>query len=176
MDVDQSMTKNGSLNSGPNDVHDQIMVPTQGKTAQQQPGLSGHEVEAVVDKCLRRLLPDMMAEQLNQALSNVLVRLAADLLQPQQPTPVVRVNGTNQNKPSLKAVLAQVLLETTYLTGLTNEINLFECGLDSVQVPMLMKHLNDALSRRGRRGEPIVMEFLYENPSINQLAQALGDV
>lgn len=174
--VNQAKTTNGSLNGSPNGVHDPIMVPTQEKTAQQQPGLTGQEVEAVVEKCLRRLLPEMIAEQLNQALSNVMVRMAADLLQPRQPTPVVSVNGTGQGKPSLKAVLAQVLSETTYLTGLTYDVNLFECGLDSVQVPILIKHLNDVLHRRGRKGEPIAMKFLYDNPSINQLAQALGDV
>lgn len=176
MGVDQAKTTNESLNGSPNGVHNLIMVPTQEKTAQQQPGLTDQEVEAVVEKCLRRLLPEMIAEQLNQALSNVLVRLAADLLQPRQPTPVGSVNGVGQDKPSLKAVLAQVLSETTYLTGLTYDINLFECGLDSVQVPMLMKHLNDVLHRRGRKGEPIAIECLYDNPSINQLAQALGDV
>lgn len=174
--VNQAKTTNGSLNGSPNGVHDPIMVLTQEKTAQQQPGLTGQEVEAVVEKCLRRLLPEMIAEQLNQALSNVMVRMAADLLQPRQPTPVVSVNGTGQGKPSLKAVLAQVLSETTYLTGLTYDVNLFECGLDSVQVPILIKHLNDVLHRRGRKGEPIAMKFLYDNPSINQLAQALGDV
>ena len=174
--VDQAKTTNGSLNGSPNGVHDPIMVPTQEKTAQQQPGLTGQEVEAVVEKCLRRLLPEMIVEQLDQALSNVMVRMAADLLQPRQPTPVMSVNGTGQGKPSLKAVLRQVLSETTYLTGLTYDVNLFECGLDSVQVPILMKHLNDVLHRRGRKGEPIEMKFLYDNPSINQLAQALGDV
>ena len=175
-DVDQAKTTDESLNGSPNGVHDPIIVPTQEKTDQQQSGLTGQEVEAVVEKCLRRLLPEMIAEQLNQALSNVMAGIATDLLQPRQPTPVVSVNGTGQGKPSLKAVLTQVLSETTYLTGLTYDVNLFECGLDSVQVPMLMKHLNDALHRRGRKGEPIVMKFLYDNPSINQLAQALGDV
>ena len=174
--VYQAKTTNGSLNGIPNGVHDSIKVPTQEKTAQQQPSLTRQEVEAVVEKCLRRLLPEMIAEQLNQALSNVMVRMAADLLQPRQPNPVVSVNGIGQGKPSLKAVLAQVLSETTYLTGLTYDRNLFECGLDSVQVPMLMKHLNDVLYRRGRMGEPIAMKFLYDNPSINRLAQALGDV
>ena len=170
--VDKAKTTNGSLNG----VHYPTTVPSPEKTALQQSGLTGQEVEAMVDKCLRRLLPKMIAEQLNQALSNVMVSMAADLLHPRQPARVVSVNGTGQEKPSLKAVLAQVLSETTYLTGLTYDKNLFECGLDSVQVPTLIIHLNNTLQRWGRKGEPIAMNFLYDNPSINQLAQALGDV
>ena len=173
--MDQAKTANGSLNGTPNGVHNPIKIPTHKKAAQQHPGFTDQAVEAVVEKCLRRLLPEMIAGQLNQVLSNGLVRLAADFLQPRQPIPVVSVNSTGEDKLSLKAVLAQVLSETTYLTGLTNDMNLFECGLDSLQVPMLMKHLNDVLRQRGRKGEPIPIQCLFENPSINQLAQALGD-
>ena len=169
-DVDQAKTTNEIPNGSPNGVHDPIIVPTQEKTDRQESSLTSQEVETVVEKCLRRLLPEMIAEQLNQALGNVMVRVATDLLQARQPIPVVSVNGSGQGKPSLKAVLTQVLSETTYLTGLAHDVNLFECGVDSVQVPMLMKHLNDALYRRGRKDEPLAKKFLYDNPSINQLA------
>ena len=174
--VDHAKTTNGGLIGTPNGFHSPIIVPTQEKSIQHLPGLTHQEVEAMVEKCVRRLLPELIAAQLNQALSNVMVRMAADLLQPRQPTPMPSMNGISQGVPSLKAVLAQVLSETTYLTGLTYDRNLFECGLDSVQVPMLIKHLNEVLQRRGRMGEPIAVKFLYDNPSINRLAQALGDV
>ena len=171
-DVNQAKTTDESLNHG---AHDPIVVLTQEQKDQQQSDVTSQEVEAIVEKCLHHLLPKMLTEQLNQALSNVMIRMSTDLLQPRQSHPMVSVVGNGLGKPSFKAVLTQELSETTYLTGLTDYANLFECGLDSVQVPTLIKYLNDALHRWGRKSEPVAMKLLYDNPSINQLAQALGN-
>ena len=171
--VDQAGPSNRSPSNSSNSVHNSDLAPAQDRIAQQQLSFNDQEIEAVVEKCLRRLLPEMITRQLDEALGNVMVRMAADLLQTRQPNPTVSVNGTGEGEPSLKAVLAQVLSETTYLTGLTYDVNLFESGLDSLQVPMLMKRLNDMLRRRGRK-EPITTKLLYDNPSIDQLAQALS--
>ena len=162
----------GSLTNGNNDVSVESHMEN---GIEPRRNLAEHEIEAVVEKYLRRRIPEILAEQLNHALSNAMVRMAADLLQQQQSHPMVNTNGISHCEPSMKAVLTQVLSETTYLTGLSNEANLFECGLDSVQVPVLIKHINDALYRLGRKGEPIATKLLYDNPSIERLARVLGD-
>lgn len=57
---------------------------------------------------------------------------------------------------------------------LDNHRNMFETGLDSVQVITLAKQLNSAFSKPGKEGRAVSPKTIYANPSVRMLASFLN--
>ena len=161
-----------------------------------QSNIISSETEAYSEDVLHRIVSKVVTEQLNQALGQAMGQVAAHLLRGakgpllldrilqgkyQQSSNVsVQGNGANGGGantlgPShLKQVLLQVLSDTTYLSGLTDDANMFECGLDSVQLPALVKQINSTLGDLKMKTGTVSMKTIYENPSVNGLVQVIG--
>ena len=71
--------------------------------------------------------------------------------------------------------LRQVIANTTYLHGLNDAANFFDCGLDSLQVSALVKEINGLL--RNMKGDvaEISAKSIYESPSIELLLPVLQE-
>jgi aryl carrier-like protein len=50
---------------------------------------------------------------------------------------------------------------------------MFECGLDSIQVPELVKSINKTLGGLGFKAGPINPQLVYNNQTVNKLVAAL---
>ena len=75
---------------------------------------------------------------------------------------------------SSKETIHRSLSETTYLTSLEDEDkNLFDIGLDSIQVAAFVKHVNPALGYSDATHRLIEAKEVYENPTINKLARLI---
>jgi acyl-CoA synthetase (AMP-forming)/AMP-acid ligase II/aryl carrier-like protein len=141
------------------------------------------QIESYVEQYVRRILPQMVAAQLHETLGSVMGLMATDLLrQPQQFSNGTgsheklsgMSNGTgNHGKPSLKDALNQIIAETTYMSRVTDDANMFECGLDSIQVPELVKSINKTLGGLGFKAGPINPQLVYNNQTVNKLVAAL---
>ena len=270
-DAHHAKAVNGTLSSDP-----AYTVPIKEKSATHS-GMTTTEIESYVNQYLRRRIPEMISEHLNQALGHAMCQMAADLLKPRssfssidyssQPQTnglanglshgltngytngvshghtnghtdglsnglsdglsnglsnghtngytngvsdglanghtngitngltnghingltngivngLVNGHGTmngdsgnhNPSSSTLKDALVQALQDTTYLSGLTDDANMFECGLDSVQLPVLIKRINAAISDLKLKTGPINTKIIYANPSINELTKVL---
>lgn len=131
------------------------------------------DIKSYVEQYVHSLVPKIIAEQLNQALGNIMGQMAAELLH----QPKALLNGHNGRSQSIiKDEINKILLENTYLSQLTDDANLFDCGLDSVQTLGVVKHINNALDRLGLKAGPISTKTIYDNPSVNKLVHILGEV
>ena len=74
----------------------------------------------------------------------------------------------------LQAALFRVISSNSYLTDLTYTADLFECGLDSLQVPVLITHINTFLTESHKDDSLICNKTLYDYPSIEKLAAFLN--
>ena len=74
----------------------------------------------------------------------------------------------------LQAGLFRVISSNSYLTGLTYTADLFECGLDSLQVPVLITHINAFLTETRKDDRLICNKILYDHASIEKLAAFLS--
>jgi hypothetical protein len=78
-----------------------------------------------------------------------------------------------QDVESFKAFLTYIILDATYVGGITNDANMFTCGLDSVQVPELVKAINKALGEHSGELARINAKLIYSNPTVSKLAEKL---
>ena len=74
---------------------------------------------------------------------------------------------------TLKEYLYQILSDDMYLYGVTDDADLFECGLDSLQAVALVKCINSFLASTKQDATPIRARTVYENPSIKQLLSTI---
>lgn len=74
---------------------------------------------------------------------------------------------------SLPESLYQIISKTTWLKELTYTKDLFEAGLDSVQVVALAKHINSFLRDYEPDMQRVVPATIYAHPSIAALEEAL---
>ena len=77
------------------------------------------------------------------------------------------------NQGSLQESLHQIVSETTGLKELTYTSDLFEAGLDSIQVVALAKQINSFLSDHKPDMQRILPATIYAHPSIAALEEAL---
>lgn len=90
------------------------------------------------------------------------------------------VNATfNANSKSgtrmqnLRRGIYAAISESTYLENVTDEANLFECGLDSLQVNALITEINGFLRESELDIKPITRKVLYAHPTVDQLVCAM---
>ena len=75
--------------------------------------------------------------------------------------------------PDLRKVIYDTLAENLIIENITDESDLFQCGLDSLQVPGLLNAINAHLIKH-RPGVALVdVKVLYDNPSIGQMIAVL---
>jgi aryl carrier-like protein len=150
-----------TVNGNPDPV-----VPTSQNCAQQL-RIATADIESHIDQYLSRQLSGLISHTLGKILSQT----AAELLGESR-----KLIANATEKPSFKELVKNALSETTYLTGLTDDDkNMFECGLDSVQLPGLVQHINVALDDLGVKTGPVTVKTVFNNPSVNQLAKVLGE-
>ena len=97
---------------------------------------------------------------------------SSDLTTPELRTPPSK--STFEAIFSLQKLLHDVIVDNTQgLHDLTYEADLFRCGLDSLQVPILVEQVNDHLSKMSHSVEHISVNMVYNHSSINKLVAAL---
>lgn len=149
-----------------------------------------HQIEAV----LRRVLPDVLLNSrgtaLGQLVSNMLLagnnqsRSLDDLASPSSIIFSLTeksngTNGTNGSRPnpahdltSLRSSFLSIISKNSYLHGLNYTSNIFDCGLDSLQIPVVIEEVNGFLLRSRFQARPISAKVMYYNPTIDKLAVA----
>ena len=84
------------------------------------------------------------------------------------------LDGPEATTDNLQAALFRVISSNSYLTDLTYTADLFECGLDSLQVPVLISHINSFLTESRKDDSLICNKTLYDHPSVEKLAAFLN--
>ena len=77
-------------------------------------------------------------------------------------------------EPKLDTLINDAITSATYLYDLTDDADLFECGLDSLQVPVLVKEINERLALSQLASKSVSSKMLYQYPSVETLAAALS--
>jgi len=139
--------------------------------------------ETQVEAVLRRLLPNILRQQLGGALAEAAIMfLKSDATAPKNFEKVNEIYldeiPTKLTKPSLnmKEVFYDIMATHSYLVELSDNVNLFESGLDSLQIIVLVKEINPFLSEQKHGAKPINIRTFFDNPTIEQLAAALDIV
>ncbi len=73
----------------------------------------------------------------------------------------------------LRGFLYRIISNNTYLHEVNDMANLFDCGLDSLQVPVLVNEINAFLIKSRATVSLISNKTIYDNPSIEKLQAAL---
>ena len=73
----------------------------------------------------------------------------------------------------LRDFIKQAVFNNIYLHGLTDDSDLFECGLDSLLVPVLVNEINAFLIKSRPKIDLIAVSTVYDNPTINKLLKVL---
>ncbi|KAL9066443.1 MAG: hypothetical protein Q9161_007582 [Pseudevernia consocians] len=80
---------------------------------------------------------------------------------------------TTRTLPGLQDGLRHAITESTYLHGLSDQADFFNCGLDSVQVPGLTEEINELLTKLRPDVGLISTKVIYEYPSFERLLSFL---
>ena len=81
---------------------------------------------------------------------------------------------SNKAQKTLRQVILDTLSENMPVESIEEDSDLFQCGLDSLQVPTLLEAINGFLIR-SRRGTVLAdSHLIYENPTIAKLVDALA--
>ncbi|KAF6240565.1 hypothetical protein HO173_001235 [Letharia columbiana] len=76
---------------------------------------------------------------------------------------------TTRALQGLQDGLRHAIAESTYLHGLSDQADFFDCGLDSLQVPGLTKEINELLTKLRPDVGLISTKVIYEYPSFERL-------
>ena len=88
--------------------------------------------------------------------------------------PAASPTKSDGNGPEdLRGSLHRLIANNTYLHGFNDTINLFDCGLDSLQVPVLVDEINAYLIKSRANVGLISNKTIYDNPSVEKLQAAL---
>ena len=151
------------------------------------------ELDARIEAVLHRILPGALSQHLGPAI----IQMAKNLLL----TPALQENaqhggeyssGEVQNvamkctstTPSvartirsdskdLREGIHHAIANCTYLINLNDRANLFECGLDSLQITGLVNEINTFVQNSRPDVRQISKKTIYENPSIEKLIAAM---
>ena len=85
-------------------------------------------------------------------------------------TAVISIPNTSE---SLRDSLYRIIQSVTYLHGLEDAANLFDCGLGSLQVPVLVEEINKFLTKTRPDIRLLSTKEIYANRSIKKLLAAL---
>ena len=80
----------------------------------------------------------------------------------------------DDSPPDLRRLIYDTLADHLVIENITDESDLFQCGLDSLQVPGLLNTVNAYLIKFRPGVALIDAKILYENPSIDQITAILN--
>ena len=88
------------------------------------------------------------------------------------------VNDYDGGSRSIEDLVKDIIAKFTdlHVQGLASDADLFERGLDSLQVLTISRALNDALIHRGATSKFIEPKTVYSNPSIGALVKAVQEL
>ena len=148
------------------------------------------ELDARIEAVLHRTLPNALLKHLGPAMLQILSTTtpAQDKLNntPHHHDSGFTIAGKNPTKDSkarhqpdpqlhdLRQGIYTAIQEGTYLENVTDEADLFECGLDSLQVTALVSEINAYLRRSRPDLGLITREILYENSTVSKLLSAIS--
>lgn len=153
------------------------------------------KLDQQIEAVLRRVLPDVLLHSLGTALGQMVSNLllagndqSRSLDNLGSPDPVIfkhteKFDGENvvnggshspaQDLTSLRSSFLSILSRNSYLHGLSSTSNLFDCGLDSLQIPVVIEEVNDFLLKSKFQARPISAKVIYDNPTVEKLAVAV---
>ncbi len=156
--------------------------------------ISVAELEIRIEAVLRRIFPNVLSQHLGAAMLQMMANL---ILSPQSQADArddakvchcrTQYNAT-KNMPNgvsttglgrpqsedLRQGIIHAINESTYLYNLNDKANLFECGLDSLQIPALVGEINAFLEGFSPNISRISLKTIYDNPSIESLLVAIA--
>ena len=152
------------------------------------------ELDARIEAVLHRTLPNALLKHLGPAMVEIFYATAP--VQSQSGNRLVNThhhhdsgnsgvakNLTDASKAcretdsgfhDLRHAIYAAIQEGTYLEDVTDEANLFECGLDSLQVTALVSEINLYLQKSRPDLGLITRNVLYENSTVSKLLSAIA--
>ena len=151
-------------------------------------------LEERIEAVLRRIFPDVLSQHLGPAM----LQMMANLILPPPSQVDARddrkayygrtQHGATKDMPNglsttevgqsrlqdLRRGIIRAINESTYLYNWNDKANLFECGLDSLQVVALVAEINAFLVGFSPNLSRISNKTIYENPSIESLLVAIA--
>ena len=84
-----------------------------------------------------------------------------------------KATPTRDARQEVQDNLRHAIANNTYLHGLNDRANFFDCGLDSLQTSALIREINKFLPGMGSDVPIVSMKTVYENPTFEMLSDAL---
>jgi aryl carrier-like protein len=135
------------------------------------------DLDKRVEKALAKVLPGMLEAAIRKTFSQMLMELssttpslkpAADRL-PNDLFNGTQSNGVLRSGQHIRAKIYDVLAEDLDITGISDDTNLFNAGLDSLQVQALVSVLNDHLAKSKPGAEQLNVKSVYEKPTVREI-------
>ena len=151
-------------------------------------------IEKAVEKHLQSALAKLLSNLLEASQSIKLPKLASNGLshEPEaRSSPTSVPNGVGHSSPDtasptsrqykptddslsdLRKLIYDTLAENLSIDDITDDSDLFQCGLDSIQVPGFLNTVNAYLIKNRPGVSLIETKALYENPSVGQILKAM---
>jgi len=119
----------------------------------------------------RASIPQLYAEEFEELYASASKARTVPILRKAS----LLVNSTASNE-DLQPSLCRLIAANSWLQGeLDEEMDFFDVGLDSLQLPGLVKQINAFLTMSRPDLEAVSMKTIYAHPSVDQLATALED-
>ncbi|KAL8827076.1 MAG: hypothetical protein Q9191_003406 [Dirinaria sp. TL-2023a] len=185
-DVGSGIVGKISLTSEPTGAHD-------GESDQEKElvDMQVAELDARIEEALHHMLPNLLGQYLGPAMVQILNKASPDSMCSSHSqksfyatTCGSRTHTTNSSKrkmggapqlqrQDLRRGIYAAMDECTYLHNVTDQANLFECGLDSLQVTALVREINAFLRTYRPVVGTVTKKVVYDNPSIERLVEVI---
>ena len=117
---------------------------------------------------------ELGSDRLQQQQASSLEKQRDGNVRSQSPSKTATEASLNSSM-GLRDCLHDAIASSTYLHDLSDSADLFECGLDSLQVIALVSEINAFLLQIGPDVKTISKETVYQNPSIDRILMVLKD-
>ena len=152
------------------------------------------ELDARIEAVLHRILPNALLKHLGPAMVQLFSITAPAQAQSGERLSNIHHHHDAENSSVVKYLadssktsretdsrfhdlrhgIYAVIQEGTYLEDVTDEADLFECGLDIIQVTALVSEINMYLRKSRLDLSLITTKFLYENSTVSKLLSAIS--
>lgn len=95
------------------------------------------DLDEHIERALEKILPKALSQHLGPAFAQLVAKLFSSEI-------------PYKEEADLKTALYHIISDTTYVEGLSDSIDLFEAGLDSLQLPALINEINAYLIKHRR--------------------------
>lgn len=151
------------------------------------PQLDLVDLDTRIEAALTKLLPRLLDTAIQKALSQMLLGLTGAAPFPSHPTaqitpePEATLPPTilpAHTSPSLyqhiRNLIYTELAENLDVAGINDETNLFDAGVDSLQVQSLLTVLNGYLVKEGLGKGELDVKSVYESPTVGGILEMVG--